>query len=90
MKNVKPLDDKILVKIIKENSTNSSGIILPEDSQEEKPTLGEVLAVGDSEMIKVKVGDKILFTKFSGTEIKINDEDHLVLSATDVLATVEL
>ena len=52
--------------------------------------LGKVVAIGDSEMIKVKIGDNVLFTKFSGTEIKIKGENHLVLQASDILATVEL
>ena len=91
MKKVNPLEDKILVKVIKkQQETTSSGIVIPEVANKEKPMLGEVKAIGDSEMIKVKVGDIILFTKFAGTEIKINNEDHLVLTASDVLATIEL
>jgi len=90
MKKINPLDDKILVKIIEDKPEKTSGIILPESSEKEKPMLGEVVAIGESEMIKVKPSDKVLFAKFSGTEIKVNNEDHVVLQATDILATVEL
>ncbi len=91
MKKVNPLDDKILVKVIEEEQkTTAAGIVLPDTVEKEKPMLGEVKAVGDSEMIKVKVGDNVLFTKFSGTEVKIDNEDHIVLQASDILATVEL
>ena len=91
MKKVYPLDDKILVKIIEDKQeTTSSGIILPETVSKEKPMLGQVKAIGDSEMIKVKVGDNALFNKFSGTEIKINQEDYIILQASDILAKVEL
>ena len=91
MKKVYPLDDKILVKVIEDKQeATSSGIILPETASKEKPMLGQVKAIGDSEMIKVKVGDNVLFNKFSGTEIKINQEDYIVLQASDILAKVEL
>lgn len=85
-----PLDDRILVKIIEEKQTiTESGIVLPQNIEKEKPVLGRVEAVGDSEMIKVKKGDKVLFAKFSGTEVKLNGEEYLVLQASDVLAKVE-
>ena len=87
---INPLDDRILVKIIDEpQEPTKSGIILPENIEKEKPMFGEVKAVGDSEMIKVKPGDKILFAKFSGTEVKIDKEEYLVLQASDILARVE-
>ncbi len=85
-----PLDDRILVKIIEEKQTmTESGIVLPQNIEKEKPILGRVEAVGDSEMIKVKKGDKVLFAKFSGTEVKLNGVEYLVLQASDVLAKVE-
>ncbi len=90
MKKVQPLEDKVLVKIIEEPQTTASGIVLPETAEKEKPMLGKVIAVGDSEMIKVKVGQNVLFAKFSGTEVKINNEEHLILPASDILAVVEL
>ena len=91
MKKVYPLDDKILVKVIEDKEEASpSGIILPETVNKEKPMIGQVKAIGDSEMIKVNVGDNVLFNKFSGTEIKINREDYIVLQASDILAKIEL
>ncbi len=90
MTKINPLDDRVLVKIIDEpQEKSSSGIILPDNIEKEKPMFGEVIAIGDSEMIKVKPGDKILFAKFSGTEIKVDKEDYLVLQASDILAQVE-
>ena len=86
-----PLDNKILVRIIEDKQEKTAtGIILPQTVEKEKPMLGKVEAIGDSDMIKVKVGDTVLFTKFSGTEVKINNEDYLVLAVSDILATVEL
>ena len=91
MKKVYPLEDKILVKVIEiEQLTTASGIVLPESVAKEKPTLGSVQAIGDSEIIKVKVGDNVMFNKFSGTEFKLGGDDHLILSASDILAKVEL
>ncbi len=90
MQKINPLDDKILVKIVSDKETSASGIIIPETAEKEKPILGEVIAIGDSDMIKVKVHDMVLFAKFSGTEVKMKHEDHLILSSSDVLATVEL
>ena len=90
MKEVKPLEDKILVKPVEDKKTTESGIILPENVEKEKPMLGEVKAIGDSDTIKVKVGDIVLFPKFSGTEIKIDEEDYLILQASDILAMVKL
>ncbi len=85
-----PLDDRVLVKVIEEEQTvTESGIVLPQNMEKEKPIMGKVEAVGDSEMIKVKKGDKVLFAKFSGTEIKLNGEEYLVLQASDILAKVE-
>ena len=91
MKKVYPLEDKILVKIVEEEQkTTASGIVLPDTVEKEKPMLGKVEEVGDSDMIKVKVGDNIMFNKFSGTEFKIDGEDYLLLPAADILARVEL
>ena len=91
MKKVYPLEDKVLVKIIKEEETRTAaGIVLPDTMEKEKPILGAVEAIGDSDLIKVKVGDNIIFNKFSGTEIRINGEDYLILPAADILAKVDL
>ncbi|MEN3011647.1 MAG: co-chaperone GroES [Dictyoglomus thermophilum] len=88
MKRVLPLEDRVLVKIVKGEEKTPSGIILP-DVAKEKPQIAEVIEVGDDETIKVKKGDKIIFAKYSGTEIKIDGEDYLILSKADILAKIE-
>jgi len=88
MKKVIPLEDRVLVKIVKEEEKTPSGIILP-DVAKEKPQIAEVVEVGDDETIKVKKGDKVIFAKYSGTEIKVDGEDYLILSKSDILAKIE-
>jgi chaperonin GroES len=93
---VKPLQDRILVKRIEEEERTKGGIIIP-DAAKEKPQEGKVVAVGDGKILEsgqkapltVKPGDKILFGKYSGTEIKVDGEEHLILREDDVLAVVE-
>ncbi|HBL22660.1 MAG: co-chaperone GroES [Syntrophorhabdaceae bacterium] len=93
---VKPLQDRILVKRIEEEEKTKGGIIIP-DAAKEKPQEGMVVAVGDGKTLEsgqkaaltVKPGDKILFGKYSGTEIKVDGEEHLILREDDVLAIVE-
>jgi chaperonin GroES len=92
---VRPLHDRLLVRRIEEKETVKGGIIIP-DSAKEKPQEGEVLAVGSGKILEngtklamdVKVGDKILFGKYSGTDIKIDDEEVLILREDEVLAVV--
>jgi chaperonin GroES len=88
MKKVIPLEDRVLVKVIKEEEKTPTGIILP-DVAKEKPQIAEVIEVGEDETIKVKKGDKIIFAKYSGTEIKVDGEDYLILSKADILAKIE-
>ena len=86
---LQPLGARVLVKITPEETTTKSGLVLP-DTAKEKPQRGEVVAVGDDdEMINVKVGDKVLFPKYTGTEFKIEDEDYLVIDSADLLAIVK-
>ncbi len=93
---VRPLHDRILVKRIEEKETVKGGIIIP-DSAKEKPQEGEVIAVGhgkkteDGKVIPldVKAGDRILFGKYSGTEIKIEDQEFLILREDEVLGVIE-
>jgi chaperonin GroES len=92
---LKPLEDRIVVKPSEEEETTSSGIVIP-DTAKEKPQEGEVVAVGPGRFedgqripLDVKVGDKVLYSKYGGTEVKISGEEYLVLSARDVLAIVE-
>ena len=86
---LQPLGARVLLRITPEEQTTKSGLVLP-DTAKEKPQRGEVVAVGDDEeMIKVAVGDRVLFPKYTGTEIKLEDEDYLVIEATDLLAIVK-
>ena len=88
MSEIQPLGSRVLVRLVEEPTTTSSGIIIP-DTAKEKPQRGEVVAIGDDEdLIKVKPGDIVLYPKYTGTEIEIGGQDHLVLEATDLLAVV--
>ena len=89
--NFKPLYDRIVVKPETHENVSKSGIVLPETSRE-KPQIGLVVAIGDGEnfdgvetKIKVEVGDKVLFEKYAGTELKINNENHIVLRQIDII-----
>ena len=92
---VRPLHDRLVVRRIEEKETAKGGIIIP-DTAKEKPQEGEVVAVGNGKVLDngtkvtldVKVGDKILFGKYSGTEIKIEGEDVLILREEEVLAVL--
>lgn len=92
---VKPLGDRILVKVSEAEEKTAGGIILP-DTAKEKPQVGEVVAVGSGkrnddgsyQALDVKVGDHVLYSKYAGTDIKIGGEDHVLLREQDILATV--
>jgi chaperonin GroES len=91
---LKPLEDRVVVKPGDEQETTVSGIVIP-DTAKEKPQEGEVVAVGPGRFedgarvpLDVKVGDKVLYSKFGGTEVKVAGTEYLVLSARDVLAVV--
>jgi chaperonin GroES len=93
---IRPLHDRILVKRVEEQETVRGGIIIP-DTAKEKPQEGKVVAVGGGKVgddgkriaLDVKAGDKILFGKYSGSEVKIEDEDYLILREEDVLAILD-
>lgn len=93
---VRPLHDRILVKRFEEKEVKKGGIIIP-DTAKEKPQEGEVIAVGIGKLtedgkrqpLEVKVGDKILFGKYAGTEVKLNDEEYLIMREDDVLGIIE-
>ena len=92
---LKPLGDRLIVRAIEEEATTASGIVLP-DTAKEKPQRGEVIAVGDGAFddsgnrkpVDVKEGETVLYSKYGGTEIKVEGEDLLVLRESDVLAKV--
>ena len=94
--NIRPLHDRIIVKRIEDERTTPGGIVIP-DSATEKPMQGEVLAVGNGKMLEngeqraldVKVGDRILFGKYSGTEVKVSGEEVLVMREDDVMGLIE-
>lgn len=93
---IRPLYDRLVVKRIAEETTTKGGIIIP-DTAKEKPISGQVIAVGNGKIqdngtlrpMDVKSGDRILFGKYAGTEVKIDGEEHLILREDDVLAVVE-
>ena len=92
--NLEPLEDRIVVKPGEAEETTVSGIVIP-DTAKEKPQEGEVVAVGPGRFedgtrvpLDVKVGDSVLYAKYSGTEYKIEDEEHLILKESDILAIV--
>ncbi len=83
---IQPLGSKVLVRVLAEESVTRSGLYVP-DTAKEKPQRGEVVAIGDdTETIKVVVGDRVLFPKYTGTEIRLDDADHLIIESTDLLA----
>lgn len=83
--NLQPLGSRVLIKPLGQEGKTASGLLLPETAKE-KPQTGLVVAVGDDEEIKLKVNDKILFAKYSGSEFKLDGTEYLLLEANDVLA----
>ena len=92
---IKPLGDRVVIKMIEMEETTKSGIVLP-GTAKEKPQVAEIFAVGPGGMIdgkevvmQVKVGDRVLISKYAGTEIKIDDVEYTILKQSDILAIVE-
>jgi chaperonin GroES len=93
---VRPLHDRVIVKRVKEEEKTKGGIIIP-DTAKEKPVEGKVIAVGAGKVLddgkrqplQVKAGDRVLFGKYSGTEIKLEGEEHLIMREDDIIAIVE-
>ena len=94
--NIRPLHDRVILKRMEEETTSPGGIVIP-DSAAEKPVRGEVVAAGNGKRLEngeiipldVKVGDKVLFGKYSGTEVKVNGEDLLVMREEDIMGVIE-
>jgi len=93
---LRPLQDRVIVKRVAEEERTKGGIIIP-DTAKEKPIEGKVLAVGNGKVLEdgkvrpldVKAGDRILFTKYAGTEVKLDGEEHLIIREEDILGVVE-
>jgi chaperonin GroES len=93
---IRPLHDRVVVRRMEEERTSAGGIVIP-DSATEKPVQGEVIAVGngkildngESRPLDVKVGDRVLFGKYSGTEVKLEGEDYLVMREDDLMGVIE-
>ncbi|MDY6978558.1 MAG: co-chaperone GroES [Pseudomonadota bacterium] len=93
---IRPLHDRVIIRRMEEERTTAGGIVIP-DSATEKPSQGEVIAVGNGKILEngevraldVKVGDKVLFGKYSGNEVKVDDEELLVMREEDIMGVVE-
>jgi len=96
MKKIRPLHDRVIVRRLEEERKSAGGIVIP-DSAKEKPIQGEVIAAGTGKILEdgkvrpldVKAGDKVLFGKYSGTEVKVGDEELLVMREEDIMGVVE-
>lgn len=94
---LRPLGDRVVVKPLKEEQATKSGIVLPDTAEKERPERGEVIAVGPGKVadngqkiaMDVKVGDRILFSKYGPNEIKVDDEELLIISESDIMAVIE-
>ena len=94
--NIRPLHDRVIVKRLEEENKSKGGIIIP-DSAKEKPAQGEVIAVGDGKIMEngtkiemnVKKGNKVLFSKYAGSEVKIEGEEYLIMREEDILGIIE-
>ncbi|MEX2525775.1 MAG: co-chaperone GroES [Gammaproteobacteria bacterium] len=94
--NIRPLHDRVIVKRLEEDKTTPGGIVIP-DTASEKPIQGEIVAVGNGKLLEngeirtleVKKGDKVLFGKYSGTEVKIGGDELLVLREDDIMGVIE-
>jgi len=93
---IRPLHDRVLVRRLEEEEKTKGGIIIP-DTAKEKPQQGEVIAVGNGKILEdgsvrkldVKVGDKVIFSKYAGTEVKIEGEEYLIMREEDILGVIE-
>lgn len=91
---LKPLEDRVVVRAIEEEEMTSSGLVIP-DTAKEKPTEGEIIAVGPGKFedgqrvpMEVKAGDKVIFSKYGGNEVKVEGQEYIILSARDIYAII--
>ncbi|HEY1331970.1 MAG TPA: co-chaperone GroES [Actinomycetota bacterium] len=94
---LKPLEDRVVVRAIEEEETTASGLVIP-DTAKEKPTEGEVIAVGPGKFddagkaripMEVKAGDRVIFSKYGGTEVKVAGEEYMILQSRDIYAVID-
>ncbi|MBM7581931.1 chaperonin GroES [Caldicoprobacter guelmensis] len=92
---LRPLGDRVVIKALETEETTKGGIVLP-SSAKEKPQMAEVIAVGPGGMVdgkeikmEVKVGDKVIYSKYAGTEVKLDNEEYIIVRQSDILAVVE-
>jgi chaperonin GroES len=86
---VKPLADRVMVKLEKNEAKTAGGIIIPETAQEKTQT-GLVVAIGDDkDVITVKVGDRVMYDKYAGTQVKIDQDEHLIVKMADIIAIID-
>ena len=94
--NLKPLSDRVVIKVLEAEDKTASGIVLP-DKAKEKPQEGEIMAVGTGKVLdngtkvemEVKVGDKVIFSRYAGTEVKVKGDEYLILRQDDILALIK-
>jgi len=86
--NIQPLGENVLIEPAKQDAKTASGIVLP-DTSGEKPQEGMVIAIGEDKKIKVKKGQKVIYSKYSGNEIKVGDKEYLLVKNEDILAVVK-
>jgi len=94
--NIKPLGDRVVIKLVEREEKTASGIVLP-DTVKEKPQEGEIVAVGSGRVLEngekvaleVKEGDRVIYSKFAGSEVKVDGEEYLILAERDILAVVQ-
>ncbi len=86
--NVRPLGENVLIALEKPETKTTSGLYLPDTVSGEKPQQGKVIAIGESDKIKVKVGNKVIYTRYGGTEVKIDGIEYVIVTQKDLLAVI--
>jgi chaperonin GroES len=94
--NLKPLRDRVVIKAVEAEEVTKSGIVIPDTAKKERPQEGEVVAVGPGRLddggnaipVAVKVGDKVIYSKYGGVEVKVDDQEYLIMREEDILAVV--